>query len=208
MASQALGKNELVTAARPTLQTLAQETRETITLEVLVGDEMLILDELVGGHMVGAMPSMGTRWPAHATSTGKVVWAHLPPMELESRLLRRLPQFTPRTICDPVLLRRELDRVRARGYATAVEELEPGFVAVGTGVFDAEGAIVAAISVGGPRSRFTPAAIMAIAAKLPAAGREISERLGHRGTIQRQARPLPSDGRTRRRPAHSRPLRS
>jgi DNA-binding IclR family transcriptional regulator len=208
MASQALGKNELVTAARPTLQALAAETRETITLEVLVGDEMLILDELVGGHVVGAMPSMGTRWPAHATSTGKVVWAHLPPAELEARLLRRLPSFTSRTVCDPAQLRRELERVRVRGYATAIEELEPGFVAVGTGIFAADGEIVAAISVGGPRSRLTPAAVMALAARLPAAGREISERLGHRGTIHRGARPLPSDGRTRKRAPHPRPLRS
>jgi DNA-binding IclR family transcriptional regulator len=210
MASQALGRGELVAAARPTLQALAAETRETITLEVLIGDEMLILDELVGGHVVGAMPSMGTRWPAHATSTGKVVWAHLQPSEIDTRLLRRLPSYTPRTICEPAQVRRELERVRTRGYATAIEELEPGFVAVGTGVFDAAGEVVAAISVGGPKSRLHPAAIMAIAAKLPAAGREISERLGHRGTLHRGARTVQSEGRPppRKRAGSARPLRS
>ena len=58
---------------------------------------------------------------------------------------------------DPAALRRELLRVRERGYATSVEELEPGFVAVGAPVRAADGTVIAAVSVGGPRSRFSPA---------------------------------------------------
>src|SRR4051812_17987199 len=56
LASQALGSEGLQAAAAPTLQALAGETRETITLEVLVGHEVLILDEVVGSHVIGAMP--------------------------------------------------------------------------------------------------------------------------------------------------------
>lgn len=180
MAGQALGKNELLAAARPTLQALAAETSETVTLEVLIGDEMLILDELVGSHVIGAMPSLGTRWPAHATSTGKAVWAAASDDEIEGHLLRPLSGHTPRTLTDPALVRRELRRVRLRGYATAVEELEPGFVAVGAVVRGAGGDVVAAISVGGPKSRFSPPVIAAIGARLPGRALEISERLGYR----------------------------
>src|SRR4051812_6307122 len=56
LASQALGSDGLQAAAAPTLQALASETRETVTLEVLVGHEVLILDEVVGSHVIGAMP--------------------------------------------------------------------------------------------------------------------------------------------------------
>src|SRR5262249_29045002 len=83
-------------------------------LEVLMGDQVLILDELVGGHVVAAMPSLGTRWPAHATSTGKVLLAYLPEADLSAWLGRRLDAWTARTIVEPGTLVRELARVRAR----------------------------------------------------------------------------------------------
>jgi IclR family acetate operon transcriptional repressor len=188
LASQALGSRGLQTAGRPTLFELAAATRETVTLEVLVGAEVLILDEAVGGHVIGAMPSVGTRWPAHATSTGKVLLAWLAEEDLDSRLPPRLTAHTPRTVVSGAALRRELERVRTRGYATSVEELEPGFVAVGAPVRSADGAVVAAVSVGGPRSRFTPAVVANVARRLPAAADEISERLGWRAALDQRPR--------------------
>ncbi len=180
LAGQALGSRALLAAGRPALLALAAATRETITLEVLVDDEVLIVDEVVGSHVIAAMPSLGTRWPAHATSTGKVLLAGLGEDERQERTRSPLAAFTPRTIVTPTALRRELARVDARGYATSVEELEPGFVAVGAPVRAGAGAIIAAVSVGGPRSRFTPAVVARIARDLPAAADSISERLGWR----------------------------
>jgi DNA-binding IclR family transcriptional regulator len=180
LAGQTLGSRALLAAGRPTLQALAAATRETITLEVLVDDDVLIVDEVVGGHVIAAMPSLGTRWPAHATSTGKVLLASLPDLERQTRAGRRLAAFTPRTIVSPAALRRELQRVRARGFATSLEELEPGFVAVGAPVRTADGTVIAAVSVGGPRGRFTSAVVARIARELPAAADGISERLGWR----------------------------
>src|SRR6185503_5585243 len=145
--------------ARAELQALAYATRETATLEVLVGRDVLILDEAAGDHVVASMPSLGTRWPAHATSTGKVLLAHLPDAALDSLLETPLDAATPRTVTDPAALRRELARVRTRGWALASEELEAGFVAVGAPIRSNQiqcgsaGEVVAAISVGGPKSR-------------------------------------------------------
>jgi IclR family transcriptional regulator, acetate operon repressor len=186
LSSQALDKTGLQAAARPTLRMLAADTRETITLEVLVGDEVLILDETTGGHVIGAMPSLGTRWPAHATSTGKVLLAGLSNAELDARLSGRLPSFTPRTVSDGPTLRREIERIRANGYAVASEELELGFVAVGAPVRSVDGEVVAAISVGGPKSRFTPAILSSIAQKLPPAADTVSESLGWRAPGRRR----------------------
>jgi IclR family transcriptional regulator, acetate operon repressor len=180
LSSQALDKSGLQAAARPTLRALAAETRETITLEVLVGDEVLILDEATGGHVIGAMPSLGTRWPAHATSTGKVLLAGLSNAELETRLSGRLAPCTPRTITDSAALRREIERVRVNGYATAAEELEVGFVAVSAPIRSVSGEVVAAIGVGGPKSRLSSGTIGEIAGKLPAAADAVSESLGWR----------------------------
>ena len=70
---------------------------------MLAGDETLILDEVQGGHLIGTSPSVGTRWPAHATSTGKVLLAaaleHDPDLVADGPAVRRhAAGVTPGTI--------------------------------------------------------------------------------------------------------------
>jgi DNA-binding IclR family transcriptional regulator len=179
MGSRAHGAGELRAAARPELLDLARETRETATLEVRVGREVLILDEALGSYVIGSAPSVGTRWPAHATSTGKVLLAHLRDAELEEWLAGPLPAPTPRTLAEPAALRRELARVRERGSALSSEELELGFVAVGAPVRSSAGEVVAALSVGGPRGRLTPERVTALTRAVVARAAQLSRRLGH-----------------------------
>lgn len=179
LGSRALGARDLRLASRSEIVALAQATRETATLEVLVEGDVLILDEAVGGHVLGSMPSVGTRWPAHATSTGKVLLAHLPEPELEAQLRRTRAALTSKTMTDRGRLERELQRARRRGYATTSEELEPGFVAVGAPIRSALAEVVAAISVGGPRSRLTPDRMAMLAQQIPAAAARISAQLGY-----------------------------
>lgn len=170
----ALRSNDLLTAARPELEALVRETGETASLEVLVGDEIVILDGVEGPSLVGASSEVGTRWPAHATSTGKVLLA----AEDGLRRPRRLRKLTPRTITDLARLERELDRVRQRGWASAVEELEVGYVAVGAPILDHAGRALAAISVGGPAARLTSQRIPRLARRVVDSARSISVRLG------------------------------
>ena len=188
LAGRAGGAHDLRTAARAELEALAHVTRETATLEVLVGRETLILDEATGGHMVGARPSLGTSWPAHATSTGKVLLAHLEGERRDTVLRGSWPALTPRTVTDAGALDRALAGVRAQGFAVAQEELETGFVAVAAPVRDASGAVVAALSVGGPKVRLTAAALASCARRVTAAAQKVSTKLGHAGP-QRPARP-------------------
>jgi DNA-binding IclR family transcriptional regulator len=178
LGSRALGAGDLREAARGELMALAKQTRETAHLEVRVDAETLILDEVMGSHRVGTTPSLGTRWPAHATSTGKVLLAALSDEGLDALLRWPLPALTPRTITDARALRRELSRVRDRGYATGIEELEPGFMAVAVPVYARDGHVVAALGIGGPRVRLDPERLAAIAKTLPQHAAKISERLG------------------------------
>jgi DNA-binding IclR family transcriptional regulator len=180
LGGRAQGSNDLREAGRHVLAALAQETRETATLEVLVGAHTLILEEAMGSYVLGSMPSIGTRWPAHATSTGKAILAFLNEEERSRALPGELPGLTPRTLATREALERDLARVRERGYALSQEELEPGFVAVGAPVHSSDGRPVAAISVGGPRVRMTLETVAVIARRLPSAAAQISERLGFR----------------------------
>jgi IclR family transcriptional regulator, acetate operon repressor len=180
LGSRALGSADLRFAARGELDALAQATRETVTLEVLVGRDALILDEAAGSHVIVSMPSIGTHWPAHATSTGKVLLAFLPDADRASRTAAPLARLTGKTIAEPSALGRELARIRERGYATSAEELEPGFVAVAAPICGADGRVVAALSVGGPKARLTAERVAEIARLLPASVARVAQRLGYR----------------------------
>jgi DNA-binding IclR family transcriptional regulator len=184
LGSRALRANDLRTVCRPELEALARETGETVTLEVLAEDEVLILDEAQGQHRVGSTPSVGTRWPAHATSTGKLLLAHTPEAEVEILARRALPQLTDKTLTRPDALRRELARIRERGYATMSEELEVGYAAAAAPVRNHEGRVVAALSVGGPSVRLTPERLAEVAARAQKAAERAAKRLGYRGGSQ------------------------
>ena len=181
LGGRARGARDLRTASRAELVGLAEATGETATLEVLLGTDVLILEEAPGRHVVGSMPSVGTRWPAHATSTGKVLMAWLPEPDLRAAAAAPRARLTSDTIVGAAGLRRELSVARERGFAVAWEELEPGFVAVAAAVRDAEGRGVAALSVGGPRSRLSRRRVPGVGDLLCEAAGRVSARLGFRG---------------------------
>jgi len=182
LGARAARANDLRTVSRSELEALAAQTGESVTLEVPVGSDMLILDEVMGRSLIGATASLGTRWPAYATSTGKAVLAALSDAERRRRLGGgRLARYTPRTIVSSLGLRTELARVWRRGYATAIEELERGYVAVGAALRGPDGQPVGAISVGGPRPRFSAARMASLGPLVRAVADRISRRLGAAG---------------------------
>jgi DNA-binding IclR family transcriptional regulator len=176
----ALRSNDLVTAARPELEALVRETGETATLEILIGDEVEILDGIEGPYLVGASSEIGTRWPAHATSTGKVLMAagRAAREGRRDRTRNHLRKLTTRTITEPSRLERELEKARKRGWATAIEELEIGYVAVGAPVRNHTSRVVAAVSVGGPASRLREKRIPELGESVVRAAHRVSRRLG------------------------------
>ena len=93
---------------------------------------------------------------------------------------QRLERFTPHTIVHRAALERDLERVRARGYATAVDELELGLAAIAAPVRDAGGEVVAALSISGPTARLTPERIERLAPLLIEQADAVARRLGHR----------------------------
>ena len=97
LGSQALLTSDLRANVRPTLERVAAQTGESTTLEVLVGDHMLILDGAKGRHVISASLEIGTRWPAHATSTGKCVLARLPEASREHLLGLPMSRYTEHT---------------------------------------------------------------------------------------------------------------
>ncbi len=169
---QALASNDMRRRVRPVLKLLARETGETATLEVPVEDSMLILDEVVGRHVVAAAGIVGTRWPMHATSTGK---AYLAFDELGlDRLPDSLQAVTCKTLTERDAFQPQLASIRRCGYAISVDELEDGFTAIATVIRGALGDVQGALSIGGPTPRFTAAKRAEIGNSLCQAARRLN----------------------------------
>ena len=155
LGGRALRANDLRSLARPELEQMAAASGETATLEITSGeDHVLIIDEVIGNHLVGSSQSLGTRWPMVATSTGIAMLAHLPEARVAKILERPLAPLTPKTVTDTAVLRQELAKTRQRGYSFLQEWLEEGLIVVGAPLFNHDGQVVAAISLGAPANRF------------------------------------------------------
>jgi DNA-binding IclR family transcriptional regulator len=179
LGARALQAIDLRAVARPHLRSLAEATGADATLEALVGSEVLILDEEKGRGLMGIPSEVGTRWPAHATATGKVLLAGA-----EGPLSEPgggLASITAHTITSWSALCETLSEVRESGYATNIEELDYGYVSVAAPVKDREGRTRAALSLGGSSHRVTRDRIPELAEFVREAAHRVSGRLGYRG---------------------------
>jgi DNA-binding IclR family transcriptional regulator len=167
------GDAELVERASEALDRLAQASGETINVGVPSLGAVELLDQRDSRHFLGSPNWVGRRVPAHGSALGKVFYAFgalpVPAGSLEP--------LAPHTV--PTAEELALDEVRAKGYAIALEELEPGLWAVASAVRDASGAVVAALSVSGPTVRLRRGLLPRLGRLLVAEGRSLSAQLGY-----------------------------
>ncbi|MEU7041046.1 IclR family transcriptional regulator C-terminal domain-containing protein [Streptomyces varsoviensis] len=133
---------------QPHLEALAARVRESASMAVLDGDEIRYIARVPTYRIMSVNIGIGTRFPAYATSMGRVLLAGLPAEERAARLVRAEPRpLTPRTVTDPRALARILDAAADGGHALVDEELEEGLRSIAVPVRDVSGRVVAALNV-------------------------------------------------------------
>ncbi|MFL5595640.1 MAG: IclR family transcriptional regulator [Gemmatimonadaceae bacterium] len=189
LGASALSTTDLRAIAHDELMRVAEESGETATLEILTHGKVYIVDEVQGRFLFGATPEIGRSWPAHATSTGKLLLALADPRSTPARLTR----YASKTITSRVQFERELARIRQQDYAIAVDELESGLVAIAAPIRNHLGLVIAAISINGPGSRLVLKRRRTLIPKLRRGANRVSRRLGASTTIRPapSARPIP-----------------
>ncbi|WP_218040322.1 IclR family transcriptional regulator [Actinomadura sp. WMMB 499] len=155
----ALRRFNIRNAAAPALRRLRDETGETTTLSGLVGDERVYLDQFESPHEVKMTVEIGRRFPLHAGSSSRVILAYLPEDRRETILARPLAVLTDRTVTDEAVLRDRLAEAVREGVAVSLGERQADAGSVAAPLFGPDGAVHGAISVCGPRHRFTPEAV-------------------------------------------------
>ncbi|MFF4501452.1 IclR family transcriptional regulator C-terminal domain-containing protein [Streptomyces sp. NPDC001401] len=140
--------------AEPHLEQLVAQVRESSSLCVLDGDDIVYVARVPTRRIMSATITVGTRFPAHLTSVGRVLMAHLPDAEIDDRLTRtQLRPLTDSTIVSAPALRAELGRVLRQGYAVVDQELEEGLRSVAAPVRGRDGEVVAAVNIAVPAGR-------------------------------------------------------
>jgi IclR family transcriptional regulator, acetate operon repressor len=145
----------LVELATPSLRRLADASGETINLAVPGFDGVEHLAQEDTAHFVGVTDWVGRKVPFEPAANGKVFLAFRTPS----------PQFA---------------RIRARGYATSIDELEIGLTAMAAPVIGPMGDAIAALSISGPTARLTSERIVQLAPLLIDEATQLARRLGHR----------------------------
>jgi IclR family pca regulon transcriptional regulator len=149
-----LGLSEVAT---PHLEALVATVHESSSVSVLDGDEVVYVARVPTRRIMTVVISVGTRFPAFATSMGRVLLAGQSDEWLDGYLTSaQLPPLTRHTITDPARLRAELVRVREQGWALVDEELEEGLRAVAAPIRDPRGKVIAAVNVSAPTRRGGP----------------------------------------------------
>jgi IclR family pca regulon transcriptional regulator len=134
--------------AQPHLARLAEEVHESSSVSVLDGGDIVYVARVPARRIMTVTISVGTRFPAHATSMGRVLLAGL---DGEARACAlgavTFEPITATTISSRAALEDELDRVAQQGYAIVDQELEVGLRSIAAPIHDAAGSVVAAINL-------------------------------------------------------------
>ncbi|MGH2549939.1 MAG: IclR family transcriptional regulator, partial [Thermomicrobiales bacterium] len=149
-----LERTSLPRLARPYLEQLAAETRETVFLAVPSRGEIVYLDKVQTDLQLQLNVELGTRRPMHATGLGKAILAFLPEVE-QARFLTTapFPAFTNATITDAGTLESELESIRETGYALDREEMISGLHCIAVPLLNYTNRAVGAISIAGVATR-------------------------------------------------------
>jgi len=193
IAARTLFSQDIVQVAIPVLTRLAEALNLSSHLGVLDGAEVVYLVRRTPNTALASNIRVGSRLPAHATTMGRIILAHMTPSEIAALYDgREMKRFSEHTVTDLPALHARVALDRAAGITWSDAHFERGISSAAVAVFDFAGAPVGAINVSGTTPSFgDDARRAAIGSALKAAGVEISQRLGWPGPSDRDAASRP-----------------
>ena len=149
-----LAERSLPVLAQPVLEDLRDALKESCSLGVLDGEDVLYVARASAERIINIALHVGSRLPAYCTSMGRVLLAALSAQQRADILARTaLVRRTPRTIVEPERLEREIERVAQQGFSLVEQELELGLRSIAVPVHNRSGRVVAALNIGANSAR-------------------------------------------------------
>lgn len=167
--------------ARPYLEKLTSLTGANAVISMMDGRGVVAFDYAASSSGIQIMPEIGVRLPLHATSQGKLMLSALPDSKaLRLAGQRGLTPFTPHTIANQDSLLRQLEAIRAAGYAVEDGEYKIGLRSVSAPVCAAEGAVRYALTTIGFFRRVTEEDFLSAVRHTAEQAKRLSMALGHK----------------------------
>jgi IclR family transcriptional regulator, pca regulon regulatory protein len=143
-----LSSLSLPEVAMPHMEHLVEQVRESCSLSVLDGEDVVYVARVPTKRIMTVAINVGTRFPAYATSMGRVLLAHAESAWLDEYLATvQMVALTRTTVTSPARLREKLVKVRAQGFCLVDQELEEGLRSIAVPVHESAGGVVAAMNV-------------------------------------------------------------
>ncbi len=184
LGSVVLNNLDIYREARPLVERLISSTGEGSHLCVFDGTNMVSIEHVEPGGPGGSQVNWTTTLsisPAYCTGVGKAALAFQEDAVIDKIIRAGLLPFTPSTITDSDLLRKELKLTAKRGYSIDEGEHQFGVRCVAAPIYNSANRVFAAISVTGPKERLTLERVPSIAALVIATAGELSRQLGYDG---------------------------
>ncbi len=145
-------KINLRSIAWPSMQELSKKIRKTIELSTLDRDQLVCIERIQGNESVNIYSRIGAVYPYfHAVSVGKVYLAHMDSGKRKENLKKiGMPAVTEYTITDINILEKELEKVKAKGFAFEDQELRKGVRRVAAPIYNKTNKIAGCISIAAP----------------------------------------------------------
>ena len=170
--------DRLIEMARPAMRSLREHFGETINLGVLARGGVLYVEIMESDQALRATSEVGSFDALHSTALGKAIMSRLPAADRDALLaVAKLVPRTKYTKTNAESLRAAIDLAAKLGRAVDDEENEIGMRCVAAPIVNADGWPLAAISVSGPSSRMSLAAIDRIGERLAASCADVSRAL-------------------------------
>jgi IclR family KDG regulon transcriptional repressor len=145
---------DLARIARPQLEKLRDQFDETVNLAALQNGQVVYLEILESRQSFRMTADIGSAAPLHSTAVGKCVLAFPPDGQVGMPLTQiKFTRFTRNTIPTRAALAKSVSKVRAKGYATDIEENELGASCIGVPILDLNFRALAVLSISGPSAR-------------------------------------------------------
>ncbi|MFZ5945563.1 MAG: IclR family transcriptional regulator [Bacillota bacterium] len=168
--------------ARPLLEELCGKYEETIHLVLFNRSEAYYVDKVESARSIVNITQVGKKVSFHASSVGKAILAYMPKEFQEAELSLPLHRYTPYTITCPEKLREHLGKVREKGYALDMEEIELGIRCIGVPIRNYTGEIIGAFSCSAPSTRVSSEKLTEIIEAVKDTALKISRNLGYKGS--------------------------
>ncbi|MHA4854266.1 IclR family transcriptional regulator [Rhodococcus sp. MSC1_016] len=178
LAQLARASSSLSDIALPAMKSLAEKFGETVLLTRRSGRSVVCIDLVESAHAVRLSYERGHVLPINAGAAAEALLAWAPQGEVTELLAAApLERFTAKTITDPTELQKRLAQIRKEGVAVSHGELDDEILGVAAPIYDAKGAVIAALSIAAVASRIPSRELKSVKTAVRSAAAGVSEQL-------------------------------